>query len=106
MLKKIGMMLAVILLVASMVGLAVAADKLKGKVTKVESDKVTVTIEGALPAWVKEGATVTAANGAPKVVTVKGNEVTLRFSKAKAAKIKVDANMFLSEFTGDELQGC
>ncbi len=106
MLKKLGMMLAVILLAVGLVTLAVAADKLKGKVTKIEGDKITVTIEGAVPAWVKTGATVTAAGGAPKVLTVKGNEVTLRFSKSKAAKIKVDATMLLSEFSGDELQGC
>jgi hypothetical protein len=106
MLKKIGTMLAVILLVVCMVGSASAAEKLKGKVTKVESDKITVVLEGALPAWVKPGATVTAAGGAPKVLSVNGNEVVLRFSKAKAKRIKADAAMFLSEFTGDELQGC
>ena len=106
MLKKISVIIAVILMAASLAVSAVAADKLNGKVTKVESDKITVTIEGALPAWVKAGATVTAAGGAPKVLSVKGNEVTLRFSKAKAAKIKVDSSMSLMEFTGDELQGC
>ena len=106
MLKKISMMFMIALLVASMAASALAADKLNGKVTKVESDKITVTIEGALPAWVKVGATVTAGSAAPKVLSVNGNEVTLRFSKSRAAKIKVDATMSLSEFTGDELQGC
>jgi len=106
MLKKISAMLAVILLVVSVAVSATAADTLKGKVTKVESDKITVVIDGALPAWVKPGATVTAGGGAPKVLSVKENEVTLRFSKAKAAKIKVGSTMSLREFTGDELQGC
>ncbi len=105
MLKKISLMIMATLLVASMAVSALAADT-KGKVTKVESDKVTVVIEGALPAWIKSGATVTAGGGAPKVLAVKGNEVVLRFSRAKAAKIKVDATLSLSEFTGDELQGC
>lgn len=106
MLKKISAMIAVALVVASMVVSALAADTLNGKVTKIESDKITVVIEGALPAWVKPGATVTVGSTAPKVLSVKGNEVTLRFSKAKAAKIKVDSIMSLMEFTGDELQGC
>ncbi|MHB8909755.1 MAG: selenite/tellurite reduction operon protein ExtJ [Syntrophales bacterium] len=106
MLKKLGMMLAVILLAVGLVTLAVAADKLKSKVTKIESDKVTVVMEGDLPAWVKPGATVTAGGGAPKVLAVNGKEVVLRFSRSKAAKIKVDSTMSVSEFTGDELQGC
>ncbi|MDO8722560.1 MAG: selenite/tellurite reduction operon protein ExtJ [Syntrophales bacterium] len=106
MLKKVSTMIAVALMVASMTAFALAADILKGKVTKVEGDKITVTIEGAVPAWVKTGATVTAASAAPRVLSVKGSEVTLTFSKARAAKIKVDANMSLSEFTGYELQGC
>ena len=49
---------------------------------------------------------VTAGGGAPKVLGIKGNELVLRFSKAKAAKLKVDSTLQLTEFTGDELQGC
>jgi len=44
--------------------------------------------------------------GAPKVVDVKGNVVVLKFSKAKAAKIKADSNMTISEPSDDALQGC
>ena len=106
MLKRMSTIMAVALLVASMAVSAIAADALKGKVTKVEGDKITVAIEGAFPAWIKAGATVTAAGGAPKVLSVKESEVILRFSKAKAAKIKVDSTMSLSESSGDELQGC
>lgn len=106
MLKKISTIFAVILVAVSMAVCAIAADTVKGKVTKIESDKVTVVMEGDLPAWVKPGATVTAGGGAPKVLAVNGKEVVLRFSRAKAAKIKVDSTMSVSEFTGDELQGC
>jgi hypothetical protein len=105
-LRKISTIIAVVLLVASMAPFALAADALNGKVTKVESDKITVAIEGALPAWVKTGATVIAAGSTPKVLLVKGNGVTLRFSKAKAAKIKVGSSMTLSEFPVAEPLGC
>jgi hypothetical protein len=76
------------------------------KVVKIETDKVTVVVEGKLPAWIKPGGNVTAGGGAPKILAVKGNELVLRFSKAKAAKIKADSVLPLTEFTGDELQGC
>jgi hypothetical protein len=75
-----------------------------GKVTKVEGEKVTVTMEGAVPAWAKKGATVSALGGAPKVLAVDGKELTLKFSKAKAAAIKVDSKVSLTK--GGEMQGC
>lgn len=106
MLKKIGTMFVIILVAVSVAVCAIAADAVKGKVTKIETDKVTVAMEGDLPAWIKAGGNVTAGGGSPKVLSVKGKEVVLRFSRAKAAKIKVDSTMSLSEFTGDELQGC
>ncbi len=106
MLQRIGIMMAVVLIVFSTAMSTLAADELIGKVTKIEGDKVTVTIDGALPAWVKVGGNATAAGGAPKILAVKGKELVLRFSRAKAAKIKVDSSLILSEFTGDELQGC
>lgn len=106
MFKKIITLLAVILLVVGMAVSATAADTFNGKVIKVESDKVTVVVDGDLPAWIKAGGNVTAGGGAPKVLSIKGKEVVLRFSRAKAAKIKVDSTMSLGEFTGDELQGC
>jgi hypothetical protein len=106
MLKKISIMVAVILMMASVAAVVLAADKVTGKVTKVETDKVTVAIEGSLPAWIKVGGNVAAVGGGPKVLSINGNEVTLKFSRAKAAKIKVDSTMSLGEFTGAELQGC
>ncbi len=106
MFKKIGTMFTVILLVVSLALCAIAADAVKGKVTKIETDKVTVVVDGNMPAWIKAGGNVTAGGGAPKVLSVTGKEVVLRFSRAKAAKIKIDSTMSLSEFSGDELQGC
>jgi hypothetical protein len=105
-LEKISTVIAVVLVVASMASFALAADTLNGKVTKVESDRITVAIEGALPAWVKTGATVIAVDSTPKVLLVKRNEVTLRFSKVKAAKIKVGSSMTLSEFPVADKLGC
>ena len=74
--------------------------------TKIEGDKVTVAVEGAVPTWAKTGVNVLAAGGAPKVISVQGNEVTLRFSRSNAAKIKVDSIMILTESEDDDLQGC
>ena len=104
--KKIRIMIMAVLLVAGMAASAIAADKLNGKVVKVAGDKVTVALEGAVPAWVKAGATVSSGGGAPKIVSMKGSEVVLRFSRAKAAKIAVDSTISLEESSGDELQGC
>lgn len=104
--KKLIALLAAAIMTATLAVSAFAAGPVSGKVTKVDGDKVTVTVEGAVPAWAKKGASVTAAGGSPKVVSVQGNEVTLKFSKAKAAKIAVDSKMTMSECEGDELQGC
>jgi hypothetical protein len=106
MVKKAGILMMAVIMVAVMSVAAFAAEKATGKVSGVSGDKVTVVLEGALPAWVKAGATVKAGSGAPKIVSVKGNEVVLRFSKAKAAKIKADSTMSLEESEGEELQGC
>jgi len=54
----------------------------------------------------KKGATVKAWGGSPKVDTVKGNEVTMKVTKAKAAKVKVDSNVTVTESDGEEMQGC
>jgi len=107
MLKKICLVIMMtVLLVAGMALSAPAEETVNGKVIKIETDKVTVVVEGKLPAWIKSGSNVTAGGGAPKVLGIKGNELVLRFSKAKAAKLKVDSTLPLTEFTGDELQGC
>jgi sRNA-binding carbon storage regulator CsrA len=106
MVKKAGILMMAVIMVAVMSAAAFAAEKLNGKVSGVSGDKVTVVLEGAVPAWVKAGATVKAGSAAPKIVSVKGNEVVLRFSKSKAAKIKADSAMSLEESEGEELQGC
>jgi hypothetical protein len=104
--KKIVLLFVVLLLTGLLASLAFAAEECKGKVSGVATDKVTIVLEGAMPAWLKAGATVTAGNGAPRVISVKGNEVVLRFSKAKAKNMKVDSPISLQESDGDELQGC
>ena len=94
------------LLVVLMSASAIAAEKLNCKVAKVSGGKGTVVIEGAGPPWVKSGATVIGGGGAPKIFSMNGNEVVLRFSRAKAAKLAVDSTISLEESAGDELQGC
>jgi len=98
----ISMLLTTLALVATVYAAGAAC---LAKVTKVEGDKVTVTLQGTVPAWAKKGATVSALGGAPKIVAVSGKELTLRFSKEKAAKIKPDSTMSLTKSTG-EMQGC
>jgi hypothetical protein len=105
MLKKIVFIMMAVLLVIGMAVSAPAEETVNSKVIKIETDKVTVVVEGKLPAWIKSGGNVTACGGAPKILGIKGNELVLRFSKAKAAKIKADSTLPLTEFTGDELQG-
>ncbi|OGU10675.1 MAG: hypothetical protein A2075_06010 [Geobacteraceae bacterium GWC2_58_44] len=104
--KGLFAMISMLLATVALAGAVYAAGSGTGKVTKVEGDKVTVLMEGAVPAWAKKGATVSARGGAPKVLSVEGNEVTLRFNKAKAAKIKVDSNLTVTESDGDDMQGC
>lgn len=106
MIRKISSVLAAAVMAATLAVSAFAAGPVTGKVTKVDGDKVTVAVEGAVPAWAKKGTTVNAAGGAPKIVAVEGNQVTLKMSKAKAAKIAVDSTVTMSESEGDELQGC
>ena len=106
MLKKICLVIMTVLLMASLAVSVPAEETVNGKIIKIETDKVTVVVEGKLPAWIKSGSNVTAGGGAPKILGIKGNELVLRFSKAKAAKLKVDSTLQLTEFTGDELQGC
>ena len=106
MFRKVLRIAAAAVMMGSLAAAAFAAGPAKGKVTKVEGEKVTVTLEAAPPAFVKKGATVSAAGGAPKVLAVQGNEVTLKFGKAKAEKMKIDSPMSLTECEGDELQGC
>jgi len=104
--KRLISKIAVLFAMATFATAAFAAESFKGKVTAIDGEKVTVTVEKDLPAWVKKGTNVEAMGGAPMVVEVKGKEVVLKFGKAKAAKIKADSTMTISESSGDELQGC
>lgn len=104
--KKLVTMISMLLATVALAATVFAAGACSGKVTKVEGDKVTVTMEGAVPAWAKKGASVSAMGGSPKVVSVEGNDITLRLSKAKAAKVKVDSTVTVTESDGDDMQGC
>jgi hypothetical protein len=102
--RKLIPIVATLLVTVAMTVTVFAAGASTGKVTKVEGEKVTVTLEGAVPAWAKKGATVSALGGAPKVLAVTGKEVTLKFNKAKAAAIKLDSKVSMTK--GGEMQGC
>ncbi|WP_243371034.1 selenite/tellurite reduction operon protein ExtJ [Geotalea sp. SG265] len=103
--KKIMMAVAAALAALSLAAVAFAGGSFSGKVTKVDGEKITVKADN-VPAWVKKGANVQAMGGAPKVLSVKGGEIVLKFGKAKAAKIKVDSTLRVGELAGEELQGC
>jgi len=104
--KKLIAMISMLLATVALAATAFAAGSCSGKVTKIEGDKVTVAVEGAVPAWAQKGATVSAMGGSPKVLSVNGNELTMRFGRAKLSKIKADSNMTVTESDGDEMQGC
>jgi len=104
MLKRIALLVCALLLSANLV-LAASAG---GKVAAVDGEKVTLKM-AKVPAWIKQGAVVSAIGGKPTVLEVNGNDVVLRFSKAKASKLKIDANLTVSEIKaggGVQLQGC
>lgn len=103
---KLMTLLTAAVMAACLTVTAFAAGPVTGKVTKVDGDKVTVVVEGAVPAWAKKGAKVDAAGGSPKIVAVEGNQVTLKMTKSKAAKMAVDSSLTLAEAEGDEMQGC
>ena len=104
--KKMITMISTMLVTVALAATVFAADSFKGKVTKIDGTKVTVTTEKKIPSWVKKGSNVTAIGGSPKVLEVKGNEMVLRFGSAKASKIKADTDVTISAPSGDELQGC
>lgn len=104
--KKLITMISMILATAALAATAFAAGTFNGKVTKIDGTKVTVTTEQEIPKWVKKGANVSALGGSPKVLEVKGKEMVLRFGSEKAAKIKTDTAVTVTESAGDELQGC
>ena len=104
--KRLIMKMAALMAMAAFAATAYAAEAVSGKVTAIDGEKVSVTVEKGIPAWLKKGETVQAYGGAPTVLEVKDNVVVLKFGKAKAAKIKTDSSMTISEGGGDELQGC
>ncbi len=104
--RKMRIMIMAIVLVLCMAVSVFAADTVKGKVVNVTGNKITIVLESSVPPWIKAGTTVISGNAAPRILKVKGNEVVLRFSKAKASKIKVDSTMLLEESTDQGVQGC
>ena len=104
--KRFIRKMAALLIMAAFAATVFAAGTLNGKVTKIDGTKVTVTAEQDIPGWVKKGAYVSALGGSPKVLEVKGKEMVLRFGSEKAAKIKADTAVTVTESAGDELQGC
>ena len=103
--KKLISMFSTLLITGALAATVFAAGSVSGKVVKVEGDKITVSLEGAVPAWAKKGASVSAFGGAPKVLSVNGKVITLKMSKEKAAKIKVDEKVTMNKCDA-ELQGC
>ncbi len=104
--RQIAIMVVAAILMTTMAVWAFAEGSFSGKVTKVEGERVTVLSDGPVPAWVRAGVAVMAGGGAPRVIRVQGNEVTLKFGKEKAAKLKADQVLKVTESSGDELQGC
>jgi hypothetical protein len=94
------------ILVTAMAAWAFAEGSFSGKVTKVDGERVTILSDGPVPAWVRAGVPVMAEGGAPRVIRVQGNEVTLKFGKEKAAKLKAEQVLKVTESSGEELQGC
>lgn len=97
------------LLATAFAGNAFAAS-FAGKVSANDGERVTLQVAKGAPAWARKGSILSAAGGMPTVVEVKGNNVTLKFSKAKAARIKTGMNLTVSEPPKgggtEQLQGC
>jgi protein-disulfide isomerase len=104
--KRLITKIAVLFVMAVFATTALAAGSFAGKITRIDGTKVTVTAEQDIPGWVKKGTTVSALGGSTKVLEVKGKEMVLRFGSEKAAKIKADTAVTVTESAGDELQGC
>lgn len=104
--RRIAIAVASAILVTTMAAWAFAEGSFSGKVTKIEGERVTILADGPVPSWVRAGVVVMAGGGAPRVLRVQGNEVTLRFGKEKASKLKADEVLKVTESSGDELQGC
>lgn len=107
MLKK----LAMILLVLAVCGIGLAADQpegsVSGKITTVDQGKVTITLDGAKPDWVKKNAPVKFKEGVGKVLEVSADGVSpvvITVKTKKAAQMKTgDAITFQK---GKAMAGC
>ncbi len=104
--RRIAIAVTAAVLVATMAAWAFAEGSFSGKVTKIEGERVMILVDGPVPSWVRAGVAVTAGGGAPRVLRVQGNEVTLKFGKEKAAKLKADQVLKVTESSEEELQGC
>lgn len=104
--RQITIAVVAAILVTTMAAWAFAEGSFSGKVTKVDGERVTILSDGPAPAWVRAGVAVMAEGGAPRVIRVQGNEVTLKFGKEKAAKLKAEQVLKVTESSGEELQGC
>lgn len=104
--RQIAIAVAAAILVTTMAAWAFAGGSFSAKVTKIEGERVTILADVPVPSWVRAGVAVMAGDGAPRVLRVQGSEVTLKFGKEKAAKLKADQVLKVTESSGDELQGC
>lgn len=67
--KRMITKLATIFALAAFATAAFAAGSVTGKVTAIDGEKVSVTVEKELPAWVKKGDSVQAMVGPPPLST-------------------------------------
>jgi len=104
-LKKLITMISILLASVALSVTVIAAGANSGKVTKIDGTMVTVTMEGSVPAFARSGTWVSAIGGAPKVMSVTGRDIVLRFNSAKAAKIKIDSSVIVSE-PDEDMEGC
>jgi hypothetical protein len=104
-LKKLITMISLLLATVALSATVIAAGANTGKVSKIEGTMVTVTMAGSVPAFARSGTWVSALGGAPKVMSVTGNDIVLRFNTAKVATIKIDASVTVSE-PDEDMEGC
>ena len=98
-------MISILLVTVALSVTVIAAGANTGKVTKIEGTMVTVTMDGDVPGFAKSGSWVSAIGGAPKIMSVTGRDIVLRFNSAKAAKIKIDTIVIVNE-PDEEMEGC
>jgi len=106
--KRAILVALIAVLVMGLAGFASAAEgeKVAAKITKIDGQRVTVTAEGEIPAWLKAGTRVSAGGGAPLVLRVSGKDVTMKFGKAKVEQLKVGQVLEVKPSSGEVPQGC